>query len=200
MTNHVHLLLRENDGDISVFMKRLGVRYAYWYNWKYERNGHVFQDRFKSECVEDDVYLLTVIRYIHLNPVKASLVSKPEEYEWSSCAAYYNADRNIGTFPDTELILSIVQEEKKEAIEELRKFTEEDNEDRCLDCNETKRISENEAYEIIKKIMNGKPVTVLPTMDQNTRNEILNSLKSEGISLRQMSRITGLPFHIVRKV
>jgi REP element-mobilizing transposase RayT len=56
MTNHVHLLLRENNGDISVFMKRLDVSYAYWYNWKYERIGHVFQDRFKSECVEDDFF------------------------------------------------------------------------------------------------------------------------------------------------
>ncbi|MGR6836625.1 transposase [Syntrophomonas erecta] len=200
MTNHVHLLLREHDGNISVFMKRLGVSYAYWYNWKYERVGHVFQDRFKSECVEDDVYLLTVIRYIHLNPIKVFLVSKPEEYEWSSCAAYYKADRNINRFPDTTLILGIIQKEEKKAVEELRKFTEEDNEDRCLDCDEAKRISESEAYEIIKKIMNGKSITDLQTMDQNTRNKILSSLRNDGLSLWQICRITGLPFHIVRKV
>lgn len=199
MTNHVHLLLRENDDDISVFMKRLGVSYAYWYNWKYERVGHVFQDRFKSECVEDDAYLLTVIRYIHLNPIKASLVSKPEEYEWSSCAAYYKADRNSTTFPDTTLILGIIGKEKKKAVEELRNFTEEDNEDRCLDCDETKRISESEASEIIKQIMKGKSITDLQTMDQNTRNKILSSLRNDGLSLRQICRITGLPFHIVRK-
>lgn len=137
ITNHVHLLLRENDGDISGFMKRLGVSYAYWYNWKYERIGHVFQDRFKSECVEDDAYLLTVIRYIHLNPIKASIIDKPEEYKWSSCAAYYKADRNMATFPDTRLILGVVHK----GVEGLRKFTDEGNEDRCLDCNETKRIS-----------------------------------------------------------
>jgi len=110
MTNHVHLLLREDDGDISVYMKRLGISYAYWYNRKYERIGHVFQDRFKSECVEDDAYLLTVIRYIHENPVKASIISKPEEYEWSS---YYKADRNTVTFPDTSLILRIIHNAKK---------------------------------------------------------------------------------------
>jgi REP element-mobilizing transposase RayT len=200
MTNHVHLLLRENDDDISVFMKRLGVSYAYWYNWKYERVGHVFQDRFKSECVEDDVYLLTVIRYIHLNPIKASIVNKPEEYEWSSCAAYYKADRNSITFPDTTTILGIIQKEKKKAVEEFKIFTEEDNKDCCLDCEEPKRITESEAYEIIKKILKDKSITQLQSMDQDTRNRILSNLRNHGLSLRQISRITGLPFHIVRKV
>ncbi|MGR6836975.1 transposase [Syntrophomonas erecta] len=75
MTNHVHLLLREDDSDISVFMKRLGVSYAYWYNCRYERTGHVFQDRFKSECFEDDAYLLAVIGYIHQNSIKTSITS-----------------------------------------------------------------------------------------------------------------------------
>lgn len=200
MTNHVHLLLSENDGDISVFMKRLGVSYAYWHNWKYERTGHVFQDRFKSECVEDDIYLLTVIRYIHRNPIKASIVSKAEEYEWSSCSAYYKADQDITTFLDTTLILDIIHNEKKKAVEELRIFTEEDNEDRCLDCDEPKRISESEAYEIIKKIMNGKSVTALQAMEQNARDKMLSSIRNEGLSLRQICRITGLPLHIVRKV
>ena len=199
MTNHVHLLLREDYGDISVFMKSLGVSYAYWYNWKYERIGHVFQDRFKSECVEDDAYLMTVIRYIHQNPVKASVVSKPEEYAWSSCAAYYKADRKTATFPDVSLILSIVHNEKKKAIEGLQKFAEEGNEDHCPDCDETKRISESKAYEITKRIMNGKPVTALQNMDQDARNKILRSLRNDGLSLRQICRITGLSFHIVRK-
>jgi len=162
-----------------------------WYNWKYERIGHVFQDRFKSECVEDDAYLLTVIRYIHQNPVKALISNKPEEYEWSSCAAYYKADRNISTFPDTSQILDIVHKDKKRAIEVLQKFTEEDNEDRCLDCDETKRIGESKAYEITR--------TIIQTMDQDARIKILRRLRNEGLSLRQISRITGLPFHLVRK-
>ncbi len=199
MSNHVHLLLRENDGDVSVFMKRLGVSYAYWYNRKYERTGHVFQDRFKSECVEDDAYLLTVIRYIHRNPVKALITAKPEEYEWSSCAAYYEADHNTSTFPDTNQILGIIHRDKERAIEALRKFTEEDNEDRCLDCDEARRISESQAHEIARKVMKGKPATALQAMDQDARNKILRRLRKEGLSLRQVSRITGLPFHIVRK-
>lgn len=78
MGNHVHLLIHESQDELSVVMKGLGISYAWWYNWKYKRTGHVFQDRYKSECVEDDTYLLTVIRYIHQNPVKAGMVTKPD--------------------------------------------------------------------------------------------------------------------------
>lgn len=62
MDNHAHILLKEGSKKISHLMHRLGASYAYYYNWKYERVGHVFQNRFKSENVEDDIYLKTVIR------------------------------------------------------------------------------------------------------------------------------------------
>jgi len=199
MSNHVHLLLKEDDGDMSLFMKRLGVSYAHWYNWKYERTGHVFQDRFKSECVEDDAYLLTVIRYIHQNPIKASIVSNAEEYEWSSCATYYKTAQDLTTFPDTRLILGILHREKQKAVEALRKFTAEANEDCCLDCSEPSRISESEAYEITRKRMNGKQITAIQTMNENERDILLGHLRNDGLSIRQICRITGLPFHIVRK-
>jgi putative transposase len=70
-------------------MSRIGTSYAWWYNQKYDRSGHVFQGRFRSECVEDDAYLLTVVRYIHNNPVKAKIVYRAEDYHWSSIHAYY---------------------------------------------------------------------------------------------------------------
>ena len=84
MRNHVHLLIDTGESGISEIMKRLGIRYAQWYNRKKERCGHVFQDRFKSETVETERYLLTVIRYIHQNPVKAGIVANAEDYPWSS--------------------------------------------------------------------------------------------------------------------
>jgi len=200
MPNHVHLLIKEGDKDLSVVMKRLGVSYAYWYNWKYERSGHVFQDRYKSEPVENDAYLLTVIRYIHQNPVKSSLVSKPHEYKWSSCAAYYKTDRQLATWFDTDMILSMMHREKKAAIEAFRNFMEESDDNRCLDYETTKRISDTEAYEIIKQMMKGKLVSSLQTMQPEERSKILERIRTEyGFSLRQLSRITGLPFHIVRK-
>ena len=65
MGNHIHLLIHETEEPIEKFMKRIATRFVYWYNIKYQRVGHLFQDRFKSEPVEDDAYFLTVLRYIH---------------------------------------------------------------------------------------------------------------------------------------
>lgn len=84
MPNHVHLVLRTGDESIGTVMKRLGVRYAGWFNRKYGRVGHVFQDRFRSEPVEDDAYLVSLIRYVWANPVEAGLARGTEEYRWSS--------------------------------------------------------------------------------------------------------------------
>lgn len=84
MPNHVHLVLRTTDEPISTVMKRLGVRYAGWFNRKYGRVGHVFQDRFRSEPVEDDAYFTSLIKYVWNNPVEAGLATRTEEYRWSS--------------------------------------------------------------------------------------------------------------------
>jgi len=84
MSNHVHLVLRTPGEPISAVAKRLGVRYAGWFNRKYGRVGHVFQDRFRSLPVETDEYLVTLVRYVWNNPVEAGLVEDPREYPWSS--------------------------------------------------------------------------------------------------------------------
>ena len=73
MDNHIHLLLKEGEEPLAQIMRRIGGSYVYWYNHKYERVGNLFQDRFKSEVVEDDTYFLTVLRYIHQNPAKAGI-------------------------------------------------------------------------------------------------------------------------------
>lgn len=84
MTNHVHLLLETTDYEVGKFMKFLSERYAMYYNRKYCYIGHVFESRYKSCLVKDDAYFLQTSRYIHLNPVKAMMVSRPEHYRWSS--------------------------------------------------------------------------------------------------------------------
>ncbi len=88
MPNHIHLLIKEGKEDLGVAFKRIGASYVYWYNMKYERYGHLFQDRYKSEKVEDDKYLLTVLRYIHQNPIKAGIVEEAIKYKWSSYIEY----------------------------------------------------------------------------------------------------------------
>lgn len=84
MPNHVHLVIRTGCEPVGVVLKRLGVRYAGWFNHKYGRVGHLFQDRFRSKPVEDDAYLATVLRYVWNNPVEGGLAVRAEDYPWSS--------------------------------------------------------------------------------------------------------------------
>ena len=84
MPNHIHLLLCEKGWKLGEVVKSIAASYAFFYNKKYGRIGHLFQDRFKSEPCNDSAYFMTLFRYIHQNPVKAGLVSKAEKYEYSS--------------------------------------------------------------------------------------------------------------------
>ena len=76
MNNHAHILLKTEQESLEQIFKRIGGRYVYWYNTKYRRNGHLFQDRFKSEPVENNEYFLTALRYIHQNPIKSGICNK----------------------------------------------------------------------------------------------------------------------------
>ena len=88
MSNHVHLLIKETENNISTIIKQIACSYVYWFNRKYERVGHLFQDRFRSEPVDNDEYFLTVLRYIHQNPVRAEIVACAEDYVYSSARDY----------------------------------------------------------------------------------------------------------------
>lgn len=98
MDNHVHLLVKEGE-ELGISIKRITVGYVLFHNKKYGRTGHLFQNRYHSEVVADDRYLLAVTRYIHRNPVKAHLVSDPAEYPYSSYKNYQIAFDTGGEYP-----------------------------------------------------------------------------------------------------
>jgi REP element-mobilizing transposase RayT len=87
MTNHYHLAITTADANLSRAMHQLNGDYAQWWNWRHERTGHVFQARFNAQIVQDERYLATVCRYIVLNPVRAGMVNRPEDWPWSSYRA-----------------------------------------------------------------------------------------------------------------
>jgi len=88
MGNHVHLAVQVADEPLSQIMQNLSFRYTRWINRKWGRTGHVFQGRYKAILIDADSYLLELIRYIHLNPVRAGLVGDPVDYAWSGHRAY----------------------------------------------------------------------------------------------------------------
>ena len=88
MSNHVHLALQAGDVPLSAGMQNLSFRYTRYVNKTQNRVGHVFQGRYKAYLVDQDAYGLALVRYIHLNPVRANMVSNPGAYRWSSYRAY----------------------------------------------------------------------------------------------------------------
>ncbi len=92
MTNHIHIAVQVNDVSPSRIVHNLAFRYTQFINRRHQRVGHLFQGRFKSVLVDNDRYLKELIRYIHLNPVRAGLVETPQDYRWSSHRAYINQD------------------------------------------------------------------------------------------------------------
>lgn len=198
MDNHVHLVIKEKNESIGQIMKRVGTSYAYWYNQKYERIGHVFQDRYKSECIEDDQYLVTVVRYIHHNPVKAEMVKKPEHYKWTSCGTYYGKEVVLPDITETELVLGIFSGDDYIALRQFREFMEQENNDQCLESEINERISDEKACQIIKRLLRGKAMGTLSKLPREERDQILHQTKQiEGLSIRQISRITGIGYNII---
>jgi len=118
MPNHIHLLIRVGAIPLSSFMQGIQQTYTQLYNKQYEKVGHVFQGRFKSLYVDNDVYLLELIRYIHLNPVKAGLVEDPREYRWSSQRHYFNP--GFGTWVKLGFIIGLLAEYGGTVIDEYQ--------------------------------------------------------------------------------
>jgi REP element-mobilizing transposase RayT len=87
MTNHFHLVIQTPEANLSRGMQWLNGTYADWFNRRHERSGHLFQGRFKSFIIEAETYSAEVLRYVVLNPVRAKMVARPEEYRWSSYRA-----------------------------------------------------------------------------------------------------------------
>ena len=88
MSNHFHILMETLHPNLSKSVQWINVSYAVYFNRKYKRNGHLFQGRFKSVLVDADSYLKQLSRYIHLNPVRAGIVDRPTDYDWSSYTAF----------------------------------------------------------------------------------------------------------------
>lgn len=190
MGNHIHLLIKPEKETLELIFKRIGSRYVYWYNWKYHRTGHLFQDRYKSEPVDNENYFLTVLRYIHQNPIKANLCKQIEEYQYSS---YYEYKNEKSLLTDTDFALSITDRKT------LLKFFEEDNNDTCLDISNTFRLNDDEAKAIIEHYSQCKNSSDFQKLDSKTRDEFIAIFKQNGLSIRQISRLTGISFAIVRK-
>jgi len=126
MTNHVHLILQVQEISLSRILQNLSQRYTIWVNWREGRRGHLFQGRYKAVLIDADTYLLELIRYIHLNPVRAGIVKRSEDYRWSSHRAYLGKE-NI-PWLSTDWMLAQFSSRRISAQRRYREFINEEME------------------------------------------------------------------------
>lgn len=171
INNHIHLLLKEGKESISVTLKRIGVSFVGYYNWKYRTTGHLFQDRFKSERVENDPYLVTVVRYIHPRYLL-----------------------------DKDFIIGMFSKDLEIALASFKEFNEKMNNDRCMDDHEKRKLSDDEAKLHIKPILGSIEIAQVKSLPRQQRDDILRNVKKvDGITHRQAARILGVSPNLVFK-
>ena len=196
MPNHVHLLIKDYDGSLAESIKSLTIPYAQYYNNKYERVGHFFQDRFRSEPVNDWEYFVTLLRYIHQNPVAANIVSEVKEYTWSSWREYVNPKGCTIPICATQPVLA------KLPIDEFMALVNEllPKAQKILDYNfdATSRIDDEIVREYIVSIYGEDYPYSIKTCSIDIRNRVILQMREFGASIRQISRITGLSEKAVR--
>jgi putative transposase len=209
MDNHVHILINEGSDEIGKIMKRINISYAYYFNKKYDRIGHLFQDRFKSEGIESDAYLLSVVRYIHNNPVKASMVKRVEEYKWSSYIIYTEI-KNQNSIIDKRFILEMFSDDSKKAIGLFIDYSKmQDDGHQFMDLQEDKVPekaipTENQAKEwlihyLAKQNLNSSDLK--SRQQGGLRREIISILKRESnLSIRQIAKLLDIDRNIVQRI
>ena len=168
-------------------MKRLLTKYVRWYNSKYERSGALIANRYKSKPIEVDEYFLSVIRYIHQNPIKANLIKDIAEYEWSSYTEYLTEKQGL---TDKHFVLDMMS--KTEFIE-FHQIEEQS----IFVVDDRIKLTDDEIRRKILKVYGIEP-KLIGEMERNKRNEILRILK-EKYSIRQLERVTGISRGIIHK-
>ncbi len=196
MGNHIHLLLKESSTGLSQDIKRLATSYAHWFNKKYERSGYLFQNRFKSEAIQSDEYLLEALRYVLNNPVKAGLPIT----HWSSYSDYVGEEQTASSLTETSFVLEMFSSDKKKAKELLEEFLHSKTADerKYLDV-ATGRLRDAEAISLICKTAQVKSCVDLATQEKEERDYVLAQLKEKGLTIRQIARLTGINRGIVQK-
>ncbi len=191
MGNHVHLLIKEGKENLETVFKRIGASYVYWYNVKYQRTGHLFQDRFKSEMVEDDSYLYTVINYIHHNPIKAGICRNPEDYPFSSYKEYTGNQDIV----DLDIVENYIP------LDTVSGETKIETEYQCLDLPEKiiKRVTDEIAQIIIRDISGCTSMSDFQRYDLSQQKLWFQQIQSNGVSIRQISRLTGVSYSLVQR-
>ena len=155
MDNHYHFIIQRHDKELHQVMHQINNRYSKYFNYKYKRIGHVFQSRYKAILVQDERYLLSLIRYVHRNPVRAGMCKNVSDYKWSSNFFY---ERNRRSFINIDTVLDMISMDRNIAINLYIEYMRNSEED-SVDFDE-KKIIGDDAYEIMMSTRKVKPARI----------------------------------------
>lgn len=199
MENHVHLILKTEGKLVSRFMQKLEISYAYYFNVKYQREGPVFNGRFKSEPIEDDIYMLTAFRYVVRNPEKAG-ICKFSEYTWSSFPEFYatNASGKIVSVTDIDIISSFFGNESNF----IRFLNNTSDKDHFIDLKKKLffHMDDETAKEFVHTKLNLKTAVLIKGFERKKRNNFIEKMRMAGMSIRQIERLSGVGRGIIQRI
>lgn len=168
MDNHYHLIIKTNDIALNKIMHSINNAYRRFYNHRHERTGHVFEERYNSKLVEDDAYLIWLLRYIHRNPVRACICNDVSQYKWSSDFFYR---KGINIFVNIDQILNIFSLNRYDAMNKYFELMDSPEESQNYDYNGIKAIFPEISFQdnIIKYLGDNDH-------EKKTLDEIINGL------------------------
>ena len=199
MDNHAHIVVKADSFNLAKAIKSTNTKYAMNFNQQRDRIGHVFQDRYKSEVITDDKYLLQVIKYIHNNPVKAKMIKSPGDFNWSSYNEYIYENK-------------IIKNQQKQFVlgcfsNNLEQFSEFHKQKDSLEYLEIKEDIERERFEqgqeIISQYFKNKGLIEAKHVIKNPvyLEEIIQYLlKGSKLTHRQTANLLGISNNIVHRV
>lgn len=196
MPNHVHLLIRESSEMISETMKRIAQTYAQYFNWRHQRIGHLFQERFRSEPVNDMEYFITLIRYIHQNPIAGGLSKTAADYPWSSWHEYISQPSNCPNICNTSHVFKRIT--LKDLIELVNQPMAKAS--KILDIDTVGKRTDEEVRDFLSQNFPQFSISNLTNVGRYQQEQVISMAIEYGAGLRQIVRITGIPYGIVRQI
>lgn len=203
MSNHVHLLLRGFLASISKVMQRALGAYASYFNAAHGHVGHVFQGRFHSVPVESDAQIIAAVRYVHLNPDAAGF-GRYLDYEWSSYLDYsQQRKKECVLSTQTQFVLDIFGS-RRALVESHEAMAKEMSEKPTIHRPASSRRGRNGMTEAMaraaaQEVAGDVRLEDLATLERGARDCILANLKSRGLSVRQIERLTGIGRGIIQR-
>lgn len=197
MDNHIHILLRGEIESVSKSLKLAFELYAMTFNKKYKRSGHLFQEAFKSEPIDNDSHFLSALRYIHQNPIKANL-SRTCCFSWSSFNEYCGSGK-LPSLCDKHFAIELFG-----GLEEFLRFHKTVSPNGvCIDIqepyerNKTRGMRDEEALSLAKSIIGASGIETIKSWPRAERNAGIVSLCNAGLTYRQLERLTGISRGII---